>query len=59
MHILKHKYDIVDLIGTWANDNVSDSELNIPGIAYTGKIGIINLKVEGEKSCPKFGFKTP
>ena len=31
MHILEHKYDIVGLSETWANDNISDSELNIPG----------------------------
>ena len=31
MHKLEHKYDIVGLSETWANDNTSHSELNIPG----------------------------
>ena len=31
MYIIEHKYDIVSLSETWANDNISDSELNIPG----------------------------
>ena len=25
MHILEHKYDIIGLSETWANDNISDS----------------------------------
>ena len=25
MHILEHKYDIVGLSETWANDNISDT----------------------------------
>ena len=31
MHTLEHKYDIVGLSEIRANDNISDSELNIPG----------------------------
>ena len=30
MHILEHKYDVVGLSETWANDKISDSKLNIP-----------------------------
>ena len=37
MHILEHKYDIVGLSETWANDNISDSELNIPGYSLYRK----------------------
>ena len=37
MHILGHKYDIVGLSETWANDNISDSELNIPGYSLYRK----------------------
>ena len=33
MHILEHKYVIVGLSEKWANDNISDSELNIPGFS--------------------------
>ena len=37
MHILEHKYDIVGLSETWANDNISDSELNSPGYSLYRK----------------------
>ena len=37
MHILEHKYDIVGLSETWANDNISDSELNIHGYSLYRK----------------------
>ena len=37
MHILEHKYDIVGISETWANDNISDSELNIPGYSLYRK----------------------
>ena len=39
MHIIEHKYDIVDLSETWANNNISDSELNIPGYSLYRKDG--------------------
>ena len=34
---LQHKYDIFGLSDTWANDNISDSELNIPGYSLYRK----------------------
>ena len=37
MHILEHKYDIVGLSEKSANDNISDSELNISGYSLYRK----------------------
>ena len=37
MNILEHKYDIVGFSETWANDHISDSELNIPGYSLYRK----------------------
>ena len=36
-YILEHQYDIVGHSETWANDNISDSELNIPGYSLYRK----------------------
>ena len=36
VHIIEHKYDIVDLSETWAN-NISDSELRVPGYSLYRK----------------------
>ena len=47
MHILEHKYDIVGLSEIWAN-NISDSELNIPGYSLYRQERNINIKSKGE-----------
>ena len=49
MHILEHKYDIIGLSETCANDNISDSELNITGYSLYRKDRSIKFKSKGEE----------
>ena len=48
MHILEHKYDIVGLSETSANDNISDIELNISGYSLYRKDRNNKFKSKGE-----------
>ena len=48
MNILEHKY-IVGLSETWANDNISDGELIIPGYSLYRKDRINKFKSKGEE----------
>ena len=49
MHILEHKYNIIGLSDTCANDNISDSELNIPGYSLYRKDRNNKFKLTGEE----------
>ena len=49
MHIIEHKYDIVGLSKTWANDNISDSELNIAWYSLYRKDWTNKFKSKGEE----------
>ena len=41
MNKIEHEYNIVSLSETWANDNISDSELRVPGYSLYMKDGNI------------------